>query len=323
LSPTNPTEANFEKLPRAKIRPRSRVSLAFIWIVPAIAAVAAGWLIWANFRAMGPVIQIEFTNGNGLQANQTVLKYRGVRVGEVRAVQLTEDTGRVLVTARLAASAKNLARAGSQFWIVRPEVGAGGLHGLETIVSGPYIQVQPGGGPTRTKLKFIGAEEAPILEKTKSGLQIVLTTPQIKTLSIGSPIYYRGVEVGSVQYYNLGSNATLVEIHALIKPAFAALVREDSAFWNAGGVSMRLHLTGLNISAENIKSLVIGGIAFATPSPAGKAAVDGDQFQLSEKSEERWLKWSPTIELTNANPTASADSASSLLLNTMEPASKE
>jgi len=86
---------------------------------------------------------------------------------------------------------------------------------------------------------------------------------------------------------------------------------------------MRLHLTGLNISAENIKSLVIGGIAFATPSPAGKAAVDGDQFQLSEKPEERWLKWSPTIELTNANPTASADSASSLLLNTMEPASKE
>jgi paraquat-inducible protein B len=304
-------EPGTRHLPSAKIRKQARISI--IWIVPLIAAVAAGWLIFKNVGETGPIISIQFSDGNGLQANQTVLKYRGVRIGEVRSVQLAKDTAHVEVEARLAASAKNLAREGSVFWIVRPEVGAGGLHGLETIVSGPYIQVQPGSG--REQKKFIGAEEPPILNQSKAGLEIILTTPQINTLSVGSPVYYRGIEVGAVEYFVLGTNSTEVKIHALIEPAFATLVRTDSEFWNAGGISFHLKLSGINISAETLKSLVIGGIAFATPSPAGDLAPSGTVFPLNEKVDEKWLKWSPSIEITNASPKVPQDSPSSLLLN--------
>jgi paraquat-inducible protein B len=302
-------------LPRAKIKAQRRISA--IWIVPLIAAIAAGWLVFKNVREVGPVVTIQFSDGNGLQANQTVLKYRGVRIGEVRSVKLVEDTSHVEVEARLMASAKNVAREGSVFWIVRPEVGAGGLSGLETIVSGPYIQVQPGNG--KAQKKFIGAEEPPIIEQLKKGLEIILTTPQINTLSIGSPVYYRGIEVGAVEYFVLGTNSTEVEIHARIEPAFAPLVRADSQFWNAGGISVSLKFFGINVSAENFKSLVIGGIAFATPSPPGILASNDSIFPLNEKADDKWLKWSPSIEITNASPKAPQGSPSSLLLNSVSP----
>jgi paraquat-inducible protein B len=304
--------------PQARITKQPRPVL--IWLVSLIAAAISGWLIFKQVRELGPVIDLQFNNGSGLQANQTVVKYHGVRIGEVRSVQLSGDTAHVDVQVRLNSSAKNLARAGSQFWIVRPEVGAGGLHGLETIVSGPYIQVQPGyGSPQR---KFTGVEDPPILRTAKSGLEIILTTAQIKTLSIGSPVYYRGIEVGAVEYFVLNDDATKVQIHLLIKPAFAPLVRAETKFWNAGGISMRLKLSGINISAESFKSLIIGGIAFATPPSPGNMVSNGCIFQLDEKVEEKWLEWSPTIAVTNASAAISDNPPASLLLDGVDADSK-
>ena len=267
------------------------------------------------------MIKIQFNNGSGLQANQTVLKYRGVHIGEVRSVQLSSDTTHDEVQVRLNASAKNLTRAGSQFWTVRPEVGAGGLHGLETIVTGPYIQVQPGHGPPQAK--FIGVEDPPILKTAKSGLEVILTTPQIKTLSIGSPVYYRGIEVGNVEYFVLNDNATQVRIHLLIKPAFSPLVHAETKFWNAGGISMRLKLSGINISAESFKSLIIGGIAFATPPTPGNMVSNGCIFQLNEKVEAKWLEWSPAIAVTDASAAISDNPPASLLFEGADSDSKQ
>jgi paraquat-inducible protein B len=304
--------------PHAKITKQPRPVL--IWLISLIAAVTSGWLIFKQTRELGPLINIQFNNGSGLQANQTTVKYHGVRVGEVRSVQLSSDTTHVEVQVRLNASAKNLTRAGSQFWIVRPEVGVGGLHGLETIISGPYIQVQPGYGSLRRK--FIGAEDPPILKTAKGGLDIILTTPQIKTLSVGSPVYYRGIEVGTVEYFVLNDNATRVQIHLLIKPAFAPLVRSETKFWNAGGISMRLKFSGINISAESFKSFIIGGIAFATPPSPGNMVSNGFIFQLNEKVEAKWLEWSPAIAVTNASAAVSDDPPASLLLEGADSDSK-
>ena len=304
--------------PPAKITKQPRPVL--IWGISLIAAAISGWLIFKQMTELGPLIEIQFNNGSGLQANQTVVKYHGVRIGEVRSVQLSGDTTHIEVKVRLNASAKNLARVGSQFWIVRPEVGAGGLHGLETIVSGPYIQVQPGYG--FPEAKFIGAEEPPLLRTAESGLEIILTTPQIKTLSIGSPVYYRGIEVGTVEYFVLNDNATKVQIHLLIKSAFAPLVRAETKFWNAGGISMRLKFSGINISAESFKSLIIGGIAFATPPSPGNLDSNGCTFQLNEKAEEKWLECSPAIAVTNARAAVSDNPPATLLLDGVDSDSK-
>jgi paraquat-inducible protein B len=315
----NATQPSKTDLPKAKIR--QQLQFPFVWFVPLIAAIVAGWLIFKVVRQAGPVISIQFNDGNEIKANQTVLRYRGVQVGNVRSVQLAKDAQHVEVQARLDKSAENLACDGSLFWIVRPQVGAGGLRGLETIVSGPYIQVQPGNG--RAQKKFIGVEKPPILKTSEDGLEIIVTTPQLGALTVGSPVYYRGLEVGAVRYFELGENSTVVNVHILIETNFAPLVRTDSKFWNAGGIDVDLKLFGINISAESFKALVIGGIAFATPPPPGILTSNGSTFPLNKKVDDKWLQWSPFIEITNTSPTAAQSSPSSLLLNSVNPDSKQ
>jgi paraquat-inducible protein B len=302
-------------LPQARIKRQPRVSI--IWIVPLAAAIAGGWLVFKYVRQMGPVISIQFSDGNEIKANQTTLQYRGARVGGVLSVKLTHDLEHVEVQARLDKSAESLARDGSVFWVVRPEVGAGGLHGLETIVSGPYIQVQPGSG--KEQKKFIGAEKPPILKTSDGELEIILTTPSLGSLTVGSPVYYRGMEVGSVRYFVLGKDSTAVNIHVLIETNYAPLVRTDSKFWNAGGIGVHFGIfSGFSMSAESFKALVIGGIAFATPQSPGIPVTNGVAFPLNDKVDRKWLKWSPAITITNAPAKASLISPSSLLINSVK-----
>jgi paraquat-inducible protein B len=309
-------EFEARELPQAKIKRQSRISM--VWIVPLVAAIVGAWLVFKYIRQMGPVISIEFSDGNEIEANQTTLKYRGVRVGDVLSVQLMPDAQHVEVRARLDKSAEGLARDGSVFWVVRPEVGAGGLSGLETIVSGPYIQVQPGDG--KEQKKFTGVEEPPILKTSGGRLEFILTTPSLGSLTVGAPVYYRGMEVGSVRYFVLGQYSTAVEVHILIETNYAPLVRTDSKFWNAGGIGVHFGLfSGFSLSAETFKALVIGGIAFATPSPPGIRATNGNVFPLNEKVDEKWLKWSPVIAITNAPAKSPQSPPASLLLNSVNP----
>ena len=306
-------------LPQAKIKRQSRISM--IWIVPLVAAIAGGWLVFKYVRQMGPVISIQFADGNEIRANQTTLRYRGVRVGDVLSVQLAKGAQYVEVQARLDKSAESLARDGSVFWIVRPEVGAGGLHGLETIVSGPYIQVQPGDG--KEQKIFVGAEKPPVLKTSDGELEIILTTPSLGSLTVGAPVYYRGMEVGAVRYFVLGKDSTAVNVHILIETNFAPLVRTDSKFWNAGGIGVRFGLfSGFSMSAESLKALVIGGIAFATPPSPGIQVTNGNIFPLNEKVDKKWLEWSPAIAIKNAPAKASQSPPSSLLLNSVSPDSR-
>jgi paraquat-inducible protein B len=235
-------------------------------------------------------------------------------------VGLTKDMQHVEARVRLQRSAAGLANEGSQFWIVRPEVSSGGLHGLETIVSGPYIQARPGGG--KPQARFLGVEEAPVDEDKNGKFEVVLTTPQINTLSVGSSVYYRGVEVGNVSYFALNGDAQNISIHVLIETNFAPLIRSGTKFWNAGGISVRLKLLGINVSAENFKSLIIGGIAFATPNDPGPPVSPGATFPLYTKPENSWLDWSPSISITNAKAKGSGDASPSMLLNDVSPPSK-
>ncbi|HEU6448573.1 MAG TPA: MlaD family protein [Verrucomicrobiae bacterium] len=289
---------DISKIPRARIR---RVAtLSFIWLVPLIAGIAALILVARQIRKIGPAITIEFDSGSGLEVNQTVVRFRGVRVGKVTSVEISPDTGHVEVGVRLSHSASRLAREGSVFWVVRPQVGAGGIHAIETIVSGPYIQVQPGNPNGKKQTHFIGASEPPPVKPSSAGKQFILRSPRIGSLSPGSPVFYRGIEVGSVEYLSLSEDSTMVEIHVVVKSKFAPLIRANTVWWNAGGIDMDLHLFGVNLSAENFKSLVVGGVSFATPNNEGALANTNTIFPLYDKADPQWLDWAAVIPITNS-----------------------
>ncbi len=285
--------------PRAKVTRRAALSL--IWCVPAIAALVAIVLVVQNLQKFGPAITIQFDNANGLDANQTVIRYRGIRIGSVKSVQLTSDLQHVEVRARLERSAAGMARAGSLFWIVRPEVGTAGVHALETIVSGPYIEVLPGDAKGKAQDRFVGANEPPVIQEQKNGTEFILQASQIRSLGADSPVYFRGLMAGKVLYLDLGEDSKHVNVHVLLKPGFSPLVHRNTVWWNAGGIDINWHLlSGLNMSAENLKSLVTGGITFATPNDAEGNAPPGTEFTLYERPDEKWLGWSPYLEITNS-----------------------
>ena len=282
-----------ESLPKAKIKKTRRAW--WLWLIPLGALALCAWFIYRDYIATGPLITIYFQNADGLEENNTQVRYLGATVGQVKSFRLTKDNSRVEVKARLAGSAGQLARSGSVFWIVRPEVKLGAISGLRTIVSGEYIAVRPGNGP-RTN-SFVGAEGEPIPEQPRA-LQITLLAPNLGSLQERSVIYYRGIQVGEVLKYQLGNDAQEVKLEARIREEYAPLVRANSKFWNAGGLDFRFGLfRGAEISAESAKTLLSGGIEFATPNEPDAAASNGAVFRLYEKPDDAWKNWMPAINL--------------------------
>jgi paraquat-inducible protein B len=279
-------------LPKAKIE-KSRFSW-FLWLIPIAAALLCAWYVCHDYIFAGPAITIYFQNAEGLQEQNSLLQYRGVKIGEVETLQLTQDRQRVAVKVRLDTSAEAIARQGSVFWIVRPEIKLGSVSGLRTIVLGDYITVQPGNG-ARTNL-FMGAEKEPI--EPIQALDILLLATKLDSLQPQSPVFYRGIQVGEVLDCRLSDNGREVLIHARIGKQYAPLVRMNSKFWNAGGIDFHLGLfSGAKITAESAQTLISGGIAFATPPDLQNAATNGTVFGLNEKMEAEWEKWAPAIPL--------------------------
>ncbi|HJQ63590.1 MAG TPA: MlaD family protein [Burkholderiales bacterium] len=281
-------------LPEARIT-RRRWQFSIVWIVPLIAVVTAGVLVYDHVREWGPEIAIRFSDAGGVRTGQTQLKYRGIPIGDVIAVELSPDQRYAIVKAQLRRSAAGIARDGSVFWIVRPQVGLENITGLGTVLTGPEIHVLPGSGEPASV--FTGLEGVPTaIDPT--GLKVVLRTSQLSGLRPNAPVYYRGIEVGAVEAVRLTDDAAAVDVHAVIRKRYARLVRSSSRFWVVGGLDVSAGLLrGLELKVESFKSLLVPGIAFATPDDASKPAPSGMGFLLYDAPRKEWLEWAPKIPL--------------------------
>jgi paraquat-inducible protein B len=297
--PQNTPEAP-EEPPRAKTREKTW-NFSVVWVVPVVATIVAGYLVYDRVHEYGPKITITFKDASGLKIDQTPIRYRGVQIGEVTAVDLSEDRQHAVVKARLRRSGVSVAREGAVFWIVRPEVGIGNITGLGMVITGPQIEVLPGTG--KPKSEFVGRESPPAALERK-GLKIVLLAGHLGSLKLGSPVTYRGIEVGTVQDSRLGADASTVNIHVLIRRRYANLVRKGSQFWDVSGIDMKVGLfRGLEINMESLRTLMAGGIAFATPDdPKDGPAKDGTVFPLYDKPRKEWLGWAPKIPIPRESP---------------------
>jgi paraquat-inducible protein B len=280
-----------EELPKARVRRRRLPSVA--WLVPLIAALVAGYLAWDRLRERGPEIVISFSDGVGLRVGLSPIKYRGVVIGEVTGIALSEDHEAVLVHARLQRSAAGIAREGARFWIVRPQVGFGNITGLNTVLTGPEIHALPGEGQRQTN--FAGLDGAPVALDT-AGLTLILRAERPRSIRPNTPVHYRGVEVGVVQKVDLGPNSTSADVQVLIFKRYAGLVRQGSAFWNTSGVNVKGGLLkGIDVEIESLRAIATGGIEFATPSEKSPRVKPGVVFFLHDGPKDEWLSWLPRI----------------------------
>jgi paraquat-inducible protein B len=245
----------------AVLRPRHWFS--WVWIAPLAAIAIVSWLAIRGLEERGPLITIAFSDAEGLQAGETMVRHKDVDIGTVERVYLTRDMQHVIVEARMRRSVTDHLTEGSRFWIVRPRVGLGGISGLSTLVSGSYIEMYPGEGPEERN--FVGLDEPPTLQPDAPGRSFTLHAANLGSIAEGSPVSYRGVPVGEVEGFALDPTSKQIEIYAFVRTPYEHLVHPESRFWNSGGVDVSIDTKGLRFRAESWQQLLSGGVTFDTP----------------------------------------------------------
>lgn len=253
-----------------------------VWIVPVVAMLLGLWLVVDAYRRQGPVVEISFATAEGVEEDNTPVKFRNVEVGVVTDISLHEDLSRVVVRAELSADARKLLREDTRFWVVRPRISRGGISGLGTIVSGAYIEVAPGEGSPAQEFTFEGLEQAPPTPAGTPGLRINLVSESSGSLGVGDPVLYRGYTVGRVEDAALNTDSREVRYAVFIESPYDSLVTTSTRFWNASGISATLSAEGASLSLGSLETLVSGGVAFDQPRTAlpGESVAAEETFQL-------------------------------------------
>ncbi|MDG9884955.1 MlaD family protein [Pseudomonas sp. GD04058] len=247
----------------------------------------------------GIPITIKVADADGLKVG-TPIRFKGLDVGKIEAVDLSADLQSVLLKARITEVPERIARVGTQFWVVKPALGIVKTENLGTLITGQYLEVQPAAQNKGPQREFTALLEAPQVIGPPEGLALVLSAPRRGSIKPGVPVTYREIPVGKVTGFELGQTADRVLIHILIEPRYAALVRGGSRFWNTSGFGFEFGLIkGATIRTESLETMIQGGIAFATPEgeQMGKPALPQQTFALFEKAEDEWLQWAPKIPI--------------------------
>ncbi len=265
----------------AELRPGRHPVASLIWLVPLVAVAIAAWLVYASIRDRGPIVTVSFESAEGLEPGKTKVKHKDVEIGTVTGVALGEDLSRILVTLQMNAGTERFLLDDTSFWIVRPRIGAGGVSGLGTVISGAFVEVDPGtkGSPRR---QFVGLEEPPLIRSTVPGTRFELEAERLGGLSRGAPIYHRGIPVGQVLGYRLDPERGRVTIPIFVQAPYDRLVGPRTRFWDASGVSVRTDGGGLALQLGSLQALVLGGVEFdgGETSEREPPAPPGSRFPL-------------------------------------------
>ena len=253
-----------QNLPRATLTPIRRGRLSAVWLIPLFAALVAGAIAVDRILNEGPTITVLFTSAEGVEAGKTSIKYKDVKIGEVSAVELRDNFSKVLVTAKIDKHAEDLMVKDAGFWVVQPRVTLSGVSGLNTLLSGNYIGFEQGKSKERHR-RFVGLEVAPVITMDQPGRQFELTAADMGSLGIGSPLYFRRLQVGQVIASKLATDGDSVRFQVFVNAPYDRFISAETRFWNASGVDISLGADGVDVRAQSLVSLLIGGVAFETP----------------------------------------------------------
>jgi paraquat-inducible protein B len=269
---------NTSTAPSPRIKKKSGFSL--VWLIPIITALIGGWLIVKTLSEKGPEITITFKTAEGIEAGKTKLKYKEIEIGVVGSVHFSTDFSHIIVKASMEKGSQSFLRRGTRFWVVKPRLSLRGASGLGTLLSGAYIEIEPGqGAPQR---RFVGLDVPPVIKADVAGIKIVLLAKKLGSIDTGSPVYYHGILAGETLGWELGNDRKSIFIHVFIKAPYDKLVQSNTRFWNVSGMDLSIGSEGISMRTESLHSLLYGGIAFETPDTLEKVKenVEGLVFTL-------------------------------------------
>lgn len=280
----NETQSTSE-IPQAELKQKSS-GISAVWVIPIIAALIGGWMVFQNATEEKAVAEVTFKSASGLEAGKTIVKLRNIKVGEVKDVKFSDDLSEVVVVMQFKGVQQERLTDTTRFWVVKPRVGIGGVSGLDTLLSGAYIEIDPGeGGQPATK--FTGMEEPDVYQRGNPGTRYILSTSELGSLSRGSPVKYRDIEVGTVTRYELVEDHSHVEVEIFVRAPHDKYVKQKTRFWNVSGLDVELSAEGIQLELDSLTSLMVGGINFSTQGGSNNLAQAPEKtvFKLYNKEE--------------------------------------
>lgn len=252
-----------------------------IWVVPLAAVMIGIWMLYNHYQNQGALLTLLTADAEGIVAGKTQIKSRSVDVGQVVSVELSGDLKHVIIKARMKPTITALLNEDSQFWVVKPQIGRGGITGLNTLLSGVYIELQPGDS-TLQQLQHQLLDTPPVAPADAPGIRVMLTTADSGGLAVGDPVLYRGYEVGTVERSEFDLSLRLTQYQLYIREPFDVLLTDNVRFWLSSGFSVDLSAEGLQVDIGSATTLLSGGVSFDLMQgwPAGGAVKDGTEFQL-------------------------------------------
>lgn len=254
--------------------------LSFVWLVPILALAISLGIAWQSYADRGVLIEIAFPSASGVAADKTELKYRDVTVGLVEDVRFSEDLSEVVVAVRVDKTLAPYLDQDAQFWVVRPEVSAQGISGLNTVLSGVYIEGQWDSETGVETTEFTGLDGAPLSDPSRPGTVIELRARDGNSIIAGAPILYKGIPVGKVEAPELTETGEAVVIRGFIDAPHDRIITTNTRFWDISGVSVSLGPGGVSLDFSSVASLVQGGISFDTLVSGGESIASGHSFPL-------------------------------------------
>jgi paraquat-inducible protein B len=265
-----PENQELSDLPEATAVPKKRTRLSVVWIIPIIAALLGGWIAVQKLLSEGPTIEISFASADGLEAGKTTVKYNGVDVGRIESLKVSADRQRILASVQMAPEAGEWLVDDTSFWVVRPRIAGGSITGLGTLLSGSYIGMAIGNGSERVR-SFTALEVPPVVAANTPGRFFQLEAANLGSLDYGTPIFFRRIQVGQVASYRLEENGRGLVVRIFVKAPYDRFIKPETRFWQASGLDFSLNADGLNVQTESLASLLIGGVAFDTPTESAEA----------------------------------------------------
>ncbi|MEM9843943.1 MAG: MlaD family protein [Pseudomonadota bacterium] len=255
-----------------------RISL--VWVVPLAALAVSLWVAWQSYADQGPLIHIQFEEATGIRAGETELRFRDVTVGLVEDVGFSETLDTVRVSVRLDKAIADFADEDATFWVVRPEVSAQGVSGLDTVLSGVFIEASWDTDAKGLETEHLAVDRAPLLRRGQEGLVIRMTAGPGVQLTGGNPILFKGVVVGRIAPPQLTADGTLAQSEAIIFAPYDRLVSSNTRFWDTSGFTFSLGANGAALDFSSLATLISGGVTFDTVVSGGTPAANGADFTV-------------------------------------------
>lgn len=279
------TEKNDTALTQAKINKLK--SWSPVWIIPLVTLLIGAWILYYHFSHQGPEVTLITYNADGIEAGKTKIKSRSVDIGLVESVTLDSNFSRVIIKARLDNEMKELLRADTAFWVVKPQVGKEGVTGLGTLLSGAYIELQPGlTGKVQDEFNLL--DSPPLASPDAKGIRINLVSERAGQLNAGDPVLFRGYQVGSVETSEFNIESRDMHYQLFIKAPYDKMVTSNVRFWKDSGIAFDMSSSGVRVEMASLSTLFSGGVSFDVPTGwlPGEAIAPKTEFKLydNEKS---------------------------------------